>query len=98
MKMLGITDKQARSPEYSAVFDDFSNRAFPPTLVQVGTKEVMLSDSVRLYNQLAKGGVDVSIDPHDAMIHCFHSHYKTPEAKLAISRVADWFTKYLSLK
>ena len=95
MKMLGITDKQARDPEYSPIFDNFKGRAFPPTMLQVGTKEVMLSDLVRMYGKLAQDGVEVTIDPHDAMIHCFHSHYKTPEAQLAIGRAADWISKHL---
>ena len=98
MKMLGITEAQAKDPEFSMVYDDFNNRPFPPTMFQVGTKEVLLGDSVRMYSKLRQAGVDVEIDPHDAMIHCFHSFYKTPEADLAISRAADWFTEHLDLK
>ena len=73
MKMLGITKEMARTPEYSIIRDDFSGLHFPPTLLQVGTKEALLSDSVRMYSVLRQAGIEVEIDPHDAMMHCFHT-------------------------
>jgi acetyl esterase/lipase len=97
MKMLGITEELAATPEYSIVLDDYSGLHFPPTLLQVGTKEALLSDSVRMYSVLRQAGIEVEIDPHDAMIHCFHTIYQTREAKLLFKRAGQWFTKHMNL-
>ncbi|MGI9518250.1 MAG: alpha/beta hydrolase [Pirellulaceae bacterium] len=59
--------------------------------------QALLSDAVRMYSVLRNAGVDVAIDPYDAMIHCFHTMYQAPEAKLATSRAAEWFTKHMNL-
>jgi monoterpene epsilon-lactone hydrolase len=59
MPMLGITEEQAKDHEYSLVHEDYKGRPFPPTMIQAGTKEAMLSDSVRLYNVLDQAGVEV---------------------------------------
>ena len=42
---------EQRIPYASPVYGNFS-KGFPPTLIEVGTKEVRLSDSVRLYQAL----------------------------------------------
>lgn len=98
MKMLGITDEMAESSEYSIVKDDFTGRPYPPTMFQVGTKEALLSDATRMYSKFREAGITTEIDPHDAMIHCFHTFYNTPEAKLATKRSAEWFNKFMNLK
>jgi acetyl esterase/lipase len=40
-----------KNPYVSPVYGNF-NKGFPPTLIQSGTKEILLSDSVRLYQGL----------------------------------------------
>ena len=42
-----------KNPYVSPVYGNFSS-GFPPTLIQGGTKEVLLSDSVRLYQHWIK--------------------------------------------
>ncbi|MGD8166396.1 alpha/beta fold hydrolase [Herbiconiux sp. P16] len=44
---------------------------FPPTLVQVGGREILLDDSVRLAGALAAAGVDVRLECWAGMVHVF---------------------------
>jgi acetyl esterase/lipase len=44
---------------------------FPPTLIQFGTKEVLLSDSVRLHLALDQAGIPVKLDVYEMMPHVF---------------------------
>jgi monoterpene epsilon-lactone hydrolase len=96
--MLGITKEKAKDPRYSTVYDNFKGRHFPPTMVQVGTKEIQMSDGIRMYGVLRSAGHKVELDAHDAMQHCFHGHWGTPEAAEAVRRVAEFFEKNLGKK
>lgn len=44
---------------------------FPPTLVQVGGREILLDDSVRLAGALATAGVEVRLEVWAGMVHVF---------------------------
>jgi monoterpene epsilon-lactone hydrolase len=93
--MLGMTDEKAYDPRYSTVLDNFEGRDFPPTMIQVGTKEIQMSDGIRLYDVLRRAGHITQLDVHDAMQHCVHGHWGTPEAEVAVTRVKEWFEEHL---
>ena len=95
--MLKLTEEKVNDPRYSTVLDDFEGRAFPPMMIQSGTKEIQMSDGIRFYSKLRSAGHVTQLDLHDAMQHCFHGHWGTPEAKLAVERVAEWFEEHLAL-
>ncbi|MEP6388346.1 MAG: alpha/beta hydrolase [Halioglobus sp.] len=96
--MLGMTEEKAKDPRYSTVLDNFEGRDFPPTMIQQGTKEIQMSDGVRMYDVLRRAGHTTQLDVHDAMQHCFHGHWGTPEAEVAVTRVAEWFAEHLYTK
>src|SRR5919112_4314742 len=84
-----------KNPYVSPVYGNFSS-GFPPTLIQCGTKEVLLSDSVRLYQALDQAGIPVKLDIYEGMPHVFQTTlYKTPESTLAISKTVEFLKKYL---
>lgn len=56
-------------PLISPLFGDFSG--FPPTYIQVGNCEVLLSDSQRLQKKMKKAGVNVKIEVYPKMWHVF---------------------------
>lgn len=58
----------ANSPYVSPLFGDFSS-GFPPTYIRTGTRDVLLSDSVRLHAALRKAGVDADLYVGEAMPH-----------------------------
>lgn len=74
-------------PLISPLFGSFKD--FPPTYIQVGENEILLSDSVRLYRRMKKYGVDVTYEEFPGMWHVFQmSPFKT--ANEAMDKIADF--------
>lgn len=65
-----------RDPLISPLFGDMSG--FPPTYIQVGDNEMLLSDSTGLHKKMVKANVSVKIDVYKGMWHVFQmSPFKT---------------------
>src|SRR5574341_1198908 len=76
-------------PLISPINADLSG--LPPLLVQVGTSEVLLSDSTRLAERAKAAGVDVTLEEWDEMIHVWHFFaFILPEAQQAIERIGEF--------
>ena len=56
-------------PEFSPLFGDFS--AFPPALIQVGTHEILYSDSERLAERMKAAGCYCRLEVWENMWHVF---------------------------
>lgn len=84
------------NPYVSPIYGDF-NKPFPPVLLQVGTKEILLSDSVRLYQMLKTHGHDVELDVYEGMAHGFQAYMTgTPEQKAAYAEVQRFWLSHLT--
>lgn len=57
------------NPLISPLFGNFSG--FPPTYIQVGENEILLSDAKRLYKKLLEAGVSARLEVFDGMWHVF---------------------------
>jgi acetyl esterase/lipase len=57
-----------RDPYVSPLFGDFT-KGFPPTFVQTGTRDLFLSNSVRIHRKLRDAGVDAELHVWEAMPH-----------------------------
>ena len=69
-------DRNLEDPYISPLFGDYDG--FPPTYIQVGGNEVLLDDSIMLYQKLLKANVSVKLDQFDGMWHVFQmSPFKT---------------------
>ena len=55
-------------PYLSPVYGDFS-KGFPPTLLQSGTRDLLLSDTVRMHRALRRAGVEAELHVWEAMPH-----------------------------
>ncbi|MCC5980558.1 MAG: alpha/beta hydrolase [Oceanicaulis sp.] len=76
-------------PEASPLFADL--KGLPPTLIQVGSDEILLSDSTRLAEKLEAAGVPVDCEIWDGMWHDFQIFSPLiPEADWAIDRARVW--------
>lgn len=63
-------------PLISPLFGDFAG--FPPTYIQVGDNEILLSDSLMLFEKMIKANVSVKMDVFPGMWHVFQmSPFKT---------------------
>jgi acetyl esterase/lipase len=93
-----FTDPQDQKHPYaSPVYGDFS-RGFPPTLIQGGLKETLLSGFVRLYQALDAAGIQVKLDLYEAMIHNFQDRMPdAPEAILARGKMRTFLHQQLGM-
>jgi acetyl esterase/lipase len=55
-------------PYLSPVYGDFS-KGFPPTFLQSGTRDLLLSDTVRMHRALRNAGVEAELHIWEAMPH-----------------------------
>ena len=58
-----------KNPFISPLFGNFDG--FPPTYIQVGENEILLSDSLRLHQNLVDANVSVKMDTYPGMWHVF---------------------------
>ncbi len=86
-----------RHPYASPVYGDFS-KGYPPTLIQGGTKEILLSGMIRLYQALDQAGQTVKLDLYEGMPHVFPPLLpKSKESRAAMKKVNAWVTEHLGL-
>lgn len=62
-------DRDLKNPMISPLFGDFTG--FPPTYIQVGENEILLSDSLRLHQALVDANVSVKMEHFPGMWHVF---------------------------
>jgi acetyl esterase/lipase len=55
-------------PYVSPLFGDFT-RGFPPTLLQAGTRDLFLSNAVRMHRTLRAAGIEAELHVFEAMPH-----------------------------
>ena len=83
------------NPLVSPIFGDFS-LGFPPVLIQVGTRELLLSDSVRLHRALRAAGQSSQLEVYEGMPHVFQPLLAdAPEGKAAWSEMAAFWSEHL---
>lgn len=84
-----------KNPYVSAVYGNFS-KGYSPTLIQGGTREILLSEFVRLYQGLDQADIPVKLDIYEGMPHVHQILYKTPESKIALSKMNEFLKIYLN--
>lgn len=83
-----------KHPYVSPVYGDFT-KGYPPTLIQGGTKEILLSGFIRLYQALDTAGQPVKLDLYEGLTHVFQAEYSLPESRLARQKVSHFLNTYL---
>lgn len=73
-------------PLLSPLFADL--RGLPPLLLQVGTAEILLDDTLRMGGAARAAGVAVTVQVWDELFHVFQLLTFLPEARAALLRVA----------
>jgi acetyl esterase/lipase len=77
------------------VLADF-RKGFPPALIQVGTREIFLSDAVRLYQAIDAAGGEVKLDVYEGMTHVFQRLLaEAPEGVLALGKMRAFLQRHL---
>jgi len=84
-----------KNPYVSPVYGDFS-KGYPPTLIQGGTKEWLLSDMVRLHRAIKGAGGNCDLEIYEGMPHGFPGLMAdAPEGREAKAEQLAFWKRYL---
>ena len=84
-------ENERKNPYASPLYGDFKD--FPPMLIQVGTREVLLDDSKKLNEKAKSDGCDVEIQIWDDMVHIFQGFAPyLPEANEALESISKFIS------
>lgn len=82
-------DENLENPLISPVFANVAG--LPPTLVQVGDDEILLSDSTRIVEKMQAAGVEAELQIYPEMWHVFQLFVgKMPESRVAVDKIGDF--------
>jgi acetyl esterase/lipase len=86
-----LGDADPKTPAASPLFGSMAG--LPPLLVQVGSAELLLSDSERLASAAAEAGVDITLHVGEGLPHVYQAAVATPEAVSAMRQIADFIRR-----
>jgi acetyl esterase/lipase len=90
-----FSEFELRNPLVSPVFADASG--LPPTLIQVGDHEILLSDSTRMVENIQKAGGEVQLELWPDMWHVFQFFIgQMPESMQAVTNIGRFLRSKLS--
>jgi acetyl esterase/lipase len=93
MAEMYLAGADPRSPLASPLYGDLSG--LPPLLIQVGTRETLLDDSMRLAARAEQAGVDVTLETVDEAPHVWHVFSSfLPEGRDSIDQIAAFTRKH----
>jgi acetyl esterase/lipase len=82
-----------RDPRCSPLHADFSD--FPPLLIQVGTREILLDDAKRVVARARAAGVEVVLEEGEGLTHVWQLYPHVPESIDAVERIGRFILKQL---
>jgi acetyl esterase/lipase len=82
---------EVRNPLAAPLHGDLKD--LPPLLLQVGTREILLSDSTRFAQKARAAGVDVTLEIEEGLIHVWQMFPDVPEAQTAIERIGAFIDR-----
>jgi acetyl esterase/lipase len=94
MARLYANGHDLKDPLLSPIYGDM--RGFPPTILTTGTRDLLLSNTVRVHRKLRQAGVDALLQVFEGQSH---AHYmrdgSAPETQEAFEEIARFFDKHL---
>ena len=94
MGRLYLGDADPRTPLAAPLYADL--HGLPPMLVQVGTAEVLLDDSIRIVERLRAAKGTVELHQYEDLIHVFQALAPlVPEAQEAIDEIGSFAKRHL---
>jgi len=82
-----------RDPYLSPLFADFT-QGFPPTLIQSGTRDLFLSNSVLMHRRLRRAGIDAELHVWEAMPHAGFGFGPVPENEEIATEVRNFIARH----
>jgi len=86
--------RDLRDPMLSPVYGDL--RGFPPAILTTGTRDLLLSNTVRVHRKLREAGVEALLQVFEGQSHAqYYRDVGAPETKEAFTEIARFFDKHL---
>jgi epsilon-lactone hydrolase len=82
-----------KEPLLSPIYGDLSG--FPPTVLLSGTRDLFLSNTVRVHQKLLQSGVNADLLVFEGQSHADYLQSDTPECAIALREVAQFFDRNL---
>jgi acetyl esterase/lipase len=80
-------------PLLSPIFGDF--QGFPPAILTSGTRDLFLSDTVRVHRKLRQASVEAALQVFEAQSHAQFLTPFAPETEDAFGEIASFFARHL---
>ncbi len=82
-------------PLVSPIHGDFTG--LPPAILTSGTRDLLLSDTVRTHRKLRQAGVEASLQVFEALSHAQFLTPFMPETEEAFAEIAGFFDRHLAM-
>jgi epsilon-lactone hydrolase len=83
-----------KDPLLSPVYGDV--KGFPPTILTSGTRDLLLSNTVRMHRKLRQAGIEAVLQVFEGQSHAqYYRDDTSPEAREAFEEIAGFFDKHL---
>jgi monoterpene epsilon-lactone hydrolase len=83
-----------KDPLLSPVYGDM--HGFPPAILTTGTRDLLLSNTVRVHRELRRAGVTADLNVYEGQSHAqYQFDDRVPETKEAFDDIADFFHQHL---
>ncbi|MBK3395709.1 MULTISPECIES: alpha/beta hydrolase [Methylobacterium] len=84
-----------KDPMLSPVYGDM--HGFPPTILTTGTRDLLLSNTVRVHRKLREAGVEAFLQVGEGQSHAHYIRDDTaPETKAVFEEIARFFDRHLA--
>jgi epsilon-lactone hydrolase len=84
-----------KDPLISPVYGNFT-KGFPPTILTTGTRDMLLSDTVRVHRKLRQAGVEAYLQVFEGMSHAqYIVVFTSPESREVFQELALFFQNHL---
>jgi acetyl esterase/lipase len=86
--------RDLKDPMLSPVYADM--HGFPPAILTTGTRDLLLSNTVRVHRKLRQAGVESTLQVFEGQSHAqYYRDVGAPETKEAFEEIARFFDKHL---
>lgn len=86
--------RDLKDPMLSPIYGDMAG--FPPTILTTGTRDLLLSNTVRVHRKLRQAGVEALLQVYEGQSHAHYIRDDTaPETREVFGEIATFFDKHL---
>jgi monoterpene epsilon-lactone hydrolase len=86
-----------KDPLLSPVYGDM--HGFPPAILTSGTRDLLLSNTVRVHRKLRRAGVEAQLEVYEGQSHAqYQSDDRVPETREAFGEITAFFDKHLGTR